>query len=342
MVRMTGLSSVEVGHDVDSDQMVRNYLVPLSGQEVPSRTGKVPRALEMFRANAGSMLDDLIGFARSWRPDVLVFEPTEWAGPIVAQALGIPAVRHLFGADLAYRARTLAAGLLAPLAEPYGVGEVNTLGSVTIDPMPASAQVDSVRARVPIRHVPFGGYGNYGGSECGSPSDRPRVCVTWGRTIGRLEPARMLGARVVRALSTLDLDVIIAVDSTQLAHLGSVGEQATVITDAPLDSIVGDCDLVVAHGGAATTLTSLAAGTPLLLIPQLPDHIGHSAAVEKVGAAAVLDAAAADQQSISQLVRKLLEDAAIRESAQRIQAEIGRQPTPAQVVADMDSWLIAG
>ncbi|MFC7614030.1 hypothetical protein ACFQV2_11165 [Actinokineospora soli] len=41
--------------------------------------------------------DDLLALARWWRPDVVVRTPPEFAGPLVAEVLGVPVVEHSFG-----------------------------------------------------------------------------------------------------------------------------------------------------------------------------------------------------------------------------------------------------
>ncbi|MGH3902014.1 MAG: nucleotide disphospho-sugar-binding domain-containing protein, partial [Pseudonocardiaceae bacterium] len=123
-IRQTGLPGVSVGKDVDAVNMVRGYLLPseVNGNgtagDGPSRTsaavptGKGPRALQMLLAHAESMVDDLVQHARGWKPDVVVFEPTALAGPLAAAAVGVPAVRQLYGVDLVYQARERLSQLL--------------------------------------------------------------------------------------------------------------------------------------------------------------------------------------------------------------------------------------
>ncbi|MET9068873.1 hypothetical protein [Streptosporangium sandarakinum] len=60
------------------------------------------------------------GGARHWRPDLVVFEPTSYAGPLVAALLGVPAVRHIHGVDMTYQARDIVPEVLAPTAARLG------------------------------------------------------------------------------------------------------------------------------------------------------------------------------------------------------------------------------
>jgi len=70
----------------------------------------------MLHAHADSMVDELISLAKDFRPDVVVYDPTALAGALAAAAIGVPAVRQLYGADLMLRARSVLPELLAPLA----------------------------------------------------------------------------------------------------------------------------------------------------------------------------------------------------------------------------------
>lgn len=55
--------------------------------------------------SAPAMVDDLVRHARWWRPDLVVWDPLTFAGPIAARACGAAHVRLLFGLDLIGRMR---------------------------------------------------------------------------------------------------------------------------------------------------------------------------------------------------------------------------------------------
>ncbi|GIF07106.1 glycosyl transferase [Actinoplanes siamensis] len=341
-IESTGLTAVEVGTDVDAAGMVRGYVLPAeaaggAGLGTAPRTGGGPRALAMVLANAMSMADGLLDFAKQWRPDVVVYDPTAMAGPVVAAAAGVPAVRHLYGTDLMQRARRALPELLAPLAARHGVTSFDPYGTVTVDPWPESMQLPGVAGRIGMGYVPFNGPGRMPAA-LPDRSRRPRVLVTWGHTIGRVAPERFPVAEVTAALAR-DASVVVAVSHRQ-QHLllEKLPDGVTVLVDAPLHHLAGECDLVVSHGGAGTVLTALHAGTPLLLVPQLPDHAGHAARVLARGVGQVLTYDEMTGDRLRAEAAALLSGDAGTAAAQ-VRAEMLEEKPPAAIAAGLPDLL---
>jgi UDP:flavonoid glycosyltransferase YjiC (YdhE family) len=333
----TGLPAQTVGGDVDAVAMVRGYALPSAddeGGQAP-RTGRGPRAMRMFLAHAESMVDGLVELAADWRADLVLFEPTALAGPVAAAAVGVPAVRQLYGTDLLLRARSLLPELLAPLAERHGAGAFDPFGAVTVDPTPPSLQVPADHRRLPMRYVPFNGPGRRP-AELPAPQGRPRVCVTWGHTMARLSPRKFLLPTVVDAVSDLDVDLVAAVSADQVDLLGPMPARVRVVVDAPLHQVLPGYDLVVAHGGAGTVLTAVHHGVPLLLVPQLPDHTGHAARVVATGAGEVLTRDEASPARLREEVLRLVADGPERRAVQALRREMHQQPAPAALVAELE------
>lgn len=350
-----GLPGAAVGTDVDAVDLVRGYVLPaasevagnvagnVAGDESGNvaRTGRGPRALRMLRAHAESMVDGLVALAKDWRPDLVVFEPTALAGPIAAAAVGVPAVRQLYGTDLLLRARGLLPELLAPVAQRVGVGEFDPFGVVTVDPVPTSAQLPVDYPRIAMRYVPFNGAGV-------RPEPLPHKCakrvgVTWGHTMARLDPRLFLAGEVAAELSDVDdVELVVLVSREQRELLPELPAETRILVDVPVHQVVGECDLLVGHGGAGTVLTAVAAGVPMLLVPQLPDHAGHAARVLATGAGAVLTRDEADPARIRAETRRLLDSAAHRAAVLALRAESRRAATPAEVVTELVTTLVEG
>jgi UDP:flavonoid glycosyltransferase YjiC (YdhE family) len=339
----TGLPGANVGSDVDAVEMVRGYLLPTGTDRVNGqapRLGKGPRAVAMFLAHAESMVDDLITLARDWAADLIVSEPTAWAGPIAAAAIGVPAVRHLYGTDLMNRAVDVVKDALRPLAQAHGVSDVDPRGALTIDPTPPGFQLPGTDyPKVGMRYVPFNGPGRLPGWLRTRPT-RQRVCVTWGHTMAKVAPPRFIVRDVLDVLAKLDVEVVAAVSSEQLEILGDVPAGVRVAESVPLNLLTPSCDLVVAHGGAGTVLTALTSGVPMLLIPQLPDHVGHAGRVLATGAGAVLTRDEATPAEISTEATRLLHGTEEREAAAQLARRNAAQPPPAEIVAHLE--LLAG
>uniref|UniRef100_UPI001040F4CF nucleotide disphospho-sugar-binding domain-containing protein n=1 Tax=Actinomadura roseirufa TaxID=2094049 RepID=UPI001040F4CF len=295
----TGLPFAPVGRDVDAVAVFRDIVHPPAGQ---AGRGGGPRVLALLNELAEAMTDDLVRLARGRRADLVVFEPTAFAGPLAAAAAGIPAVRHLYGTDLMGAAAAFLPDALAPLSGRLGLDAVDPFGVATIDPCPAGLQVPTGSRRIAMRYVPYNGPGQLpppSPRAATSPDGaRPRVCVTWGTTYGRLDPALVLAGDVARAAADLPVDVVVAVAPGQRDMLGELPPGTRVAEGAPLHLLLPRCDAVVAHGGAGTLLTALDAGLPQLLLPRLPDHVRHSARITETGAGIVLPAADAAPAAI--------------------------------------------
>ena len=89
-----------------------------------------------------------------WRPDLVVSEASEYAGPIMAGARGIPFVRHGWGLAITPEADHFAADQLA--------GELKRLeldglppAAMELDAWPASLQLPASTATHRVRYIPY-------------------------------------------------------------------------------------------------------------------------------------------------------------------------------------------
>ncbi|GAA0525897.1 DUF1205 domain-containing protein [Paractinoplanes ferrugineus] len=337
----TGLPVVPVGADVDVPGLVRGYAsgapVPApvpsaAGPSAPGPTGppRTPRALAMVVALAEAMTPDLLRLARDFRPDLLVFETTTWAGPLVAGALGVPSARFLYGVDMLHAFRGAAAGALAPLTGRLGIDRVDVGGDLVVDPAPESLRLPVDYRPQPIRYVP------YNGTAAAAPvlpprGDRPRVCVTWGTTMSKLGGQRFLAGEVGRLIGA-DHEVLYAVTDEQAGQLGEVPPGAIVCRSVPLHLVLETCAAVVHHGGAGTMLTALTAGLPQVIVPQLPDHATHARQLTGAGAGLTLDRAGCDAPGLREALAALLGEPSFGVSARAAQRQMHDHPTPVELV----------
>ncbi|MEV0998878.1 nucleotide disphospho-sugar-binding domain-containing protein [Nonomuraea sp. NPDC050202] len=359
------LPAAVLGTDVDTAGMVHEYLLPLPGGPAPRREGKGPRVLRMLTAHAESMTGDLIRLIRDWRADLVVYDQVTLAGPIAAAATGVPAVRQLYGFDLLQRARGVLPDALAPLAERFGAGPVDPFGAATVDPVPASVQVPGDHRLLPMRYLPYNGPETTPWQPPEPPGRRrrPRVCVSWGHTIAKVDPSRFIADGIAAALAETGVDVVLAVSAAQLDLLaarrdaagepsgvardlpGALPDGVRVVVDVPLRNVLRDCDAFVGHGGAGGILTALAHGVPMLLVPQLPDHAGHTGRVAAGGAAAVLSLAELTPAAVRDEVTRLLDDPEPRRAAGELREEMRSQAAPAEVagaLAGLRPSLVSG
>lgn len=328
----TGLPAAPVGDDVDAESVFRDIVRP-SGQQA---NGGGPRVLGLLNELAAAMVDDLIRLASGWRADLIVFEPTAFAGPLAAAVVGVPAVRHLYGTDLMSAAGRFLPDALRPLADKLGLDGVDPFGVATVDPWPGGVQVPTGSRRLPIRHLPYNGPGVLPPPGLQAGSGRPRVCVTWGTTLSRLDSALFLAGESIRAISDLEVDVVAAVTPAQRDLLGPLPSNVHVAESAPLHLLLPRCDAVVSHGGAGTSLVALANGLPQVLVPRLPDHVRHAARIAEANAGVVVPAAPFDATAIREGLATVLGSSAYRDTVESLRQEMRDQPTPAQIVPELE------
>jgi UDP:flavonoid glycosyltransferase YjiC (YdhE family) len=335
-IRTSGLPSVSVGRDIDVISRQRPLLERVGPVRVrvplDQLRGKITQAFRIFADLAEVMLDDLLSFAGTWRPDMVVYEPTTYAGPLAAAVLGVPAVRHTWGIDYTYRAHEYEPEVLAPLCARLGLPGVETLGAVTVDVCPPSLQVPTTYPRLGMRYIPYNGPGLLP-RWLTEPKDRPRVCVTWGTSNTRLDEGLFLADDVVKAVEDVDAEVVVTVTPADHDRLRPVPSHLRVVEALPLHLLVPSCDLVIHQGGLGTTLTSAWAGVPQLVIPQLHDQGLNALQLKATGAGSLVYGVEATPQLIREAAGEVLGTAGYRTAARTLATEMSRQPAPHETVS---------
>jgi UDP:flavonoid glycosyltransferase YjiC (YdhE family) len=356
-ITQSGLPAVVVGHDVDVagifDRMSsKSHTSAGAGRGGADRHDKPPwenrdrlspeqqrewslRGLGMFVAPAEAMIDDLLDFARHWRPDLVVYEPTSFAGPLAAARLGIPGVRHLWGMDYTLESTGLHAVALAPVMDRLGLAEIASVGAVTVDNCPGSLQVPGDHPRLPVRFVPYNGPGTAPGWLLDPPA-RPRVCVTLGTTNSRLMPNLVQTRPVLEALSRAGLEVVAALSTRDAARLGPPPAGVRVAQSLPLHLLLPSCDLILHQGGMGTSMTALAHGVPQLIMPVLPDQTWGARHFVAAGVATQVPLWEASEKVLTDRASQMVGTPGYRAAAAALQAEIAAQPPPSAVVARLE------
>ena len=304
-------------------------------------------------AAAEVMTGELIAFARSWRPDVVVHDTASFAGPVVAAVLGRPNVRHLTGVGL--RPMERRAG--GPDALPEYAALFDRLGvpprlppTLTIDPSPRSLRLPVDGLCLEQRFVPYNGSGTQPHWLL-TPGKRPRVCVSWGYSV--LSAALALGREAIMpclaaiaGLVELDVEVVLLATARHLALLGDLPPAVRVVESTPLHLVLADCDLIVHQAGDGTALTAAAVGVPQLTVTSKPDPALTSDRLAAIGAAIHLPyrEVAMDplpHKLIGGAAEQMLAEPSYRAAAARLRQEMAGQPTPAQLVPVLDR-LVGG
>lgn len=344
----SGLTAVPVGPDIDVTRELRERFAALSSTRVTTgvsaaaagraRARELP-GNQMGRVTMGSvlegclaMLDDALEFTARWRPDLVVFEPTGFLGPAVARLRGLPSARVLWAPDYTAGLQAITNRLFGAEFERFGLVDVDLTGTLTLDPCPPRLQVrDNVRRR-PMRYVPYPGPRPSAPHALTVRGGRRRVAMTWGTTTHNLGMSdSYLAPRVLRALSALDADIVLAVGPRELPEFGELPANVIHAGPVPLREVLPACDAVVHQAGGGTTMTSVLAGPPQLAMPTLDDTTFNAECLAATGAGIHLGPDA-DETEIRRNARSLLDDPAYREQARRLRAEAAAMPPPSDVV----------
>jgi UDP:flavonoid glycosyltransferase YjiC (YdhE family) len=227
---------------------------------------------------------DLVDFARTWRPDLVLWDVTMPAGGIAARACGAAHARLVNGEDaLAYSLdrlddnadRLRAAGLdpnplatmLAPLAERYGM-EVDRellVGQWSVDSLPERLSPRTRTTRVRMRHIPYAGPDQLPRWLREEPT-RPRIAMSLGESTRRF----IVGdwdrtPSIMRAFDGLDLDVVATLNSAQLHGVEKVPDNVRTIEWVNLTHLLPTCSALIHHGGIGTYSAAVVAKVPQLV-----------------------------------------------------------------------------
>jgi UDP:flavonoid glycosyltransferase YjiC (YdhE family) len=123
------------------------------------------------------------------------------------------------------------------------------------------------------------------------------------------------------------------------AALGALPSTVHVEQWLPLAPLLARCDAVVCHAGTGTTLASLAAGLPLVLIPQGADQFDNARACQRAGAAQVLLGDQVTPEAVREAIDAVLADASrARAAARGLAAEIASMPSATAVARTLTTF----
>ncbi|MET7395839.1 activator-dependent family glycosyltransferase [Dactylosporangium sp. NPDC005572] len=303
-----------------------------------------------FKLHNAPLVTELVAMARHWRPDLVLWEPFTYAGPIAAKACGAAHGRLLFTADVFgvvhERLRRLApprrdplAGYLRTHAEQFGVDYDDDMvsGQFTVDQLPDSLRVGADLHYVPMRYVPYGGPAVVPKWLWTAP-ERPRVALTMGLSATEHFSGYTFSvADVLSALADLDVEVVATVAATEQERLGTVPDNARVVDYVPLHALAPTCTAVVNHGGFGTLSTVALHGVPQLLLPYHFEGPLLAGRLVAQGAGLALDSGEATGDAVRAGLLRLLGEASFAERAGALRDEIRALSAPNEVADQLEA-----
>jgi glycosyltransferase (activator-dependent family) len=312
-------------------------------------------------AASESFLDEALRFARQWKPDLVVWDPLIYAGPLIARAVGAAHVRMLYAADQTARLGVQYQEMMRRL-DPSGrqedpfvawmsgwlerhgstYDESLRYGMATIDPSPRCVQHDLDVGYIPVRFVAVNRPLPIPRWVVEEPR-RPRVCLTLGvsnRQVHGHEEASV--ANLLGGLADLDVDVIATLNAAQLATVPKVPENVRAVDFIPMNELLASCSAIVHQGGGATIGNAVVNGVPQLIVPGTTWSERHSAiAQEKRGFGLLLDLDQVTATTIRRDVKRLVEEPSFRQCAVEVQQEMAATPTLSDIVPQLEALAAA-
>ncbi|MBU2671042.1 DUF1205 domain-containing protein [Actinoplanes bogorensis] len=314
-IRRSGLTTVVAGGDATFFNCW-----PAGTQLV----GRPQTDLTVFAAVAERMLPDVLAVVESWRPDLVISDPVEFAGPVAATKANVPWVRHEWGIPVPPELMDLARATIADRLSALGPA---TSPVAVVDTCPPSLSASSAPV-LPMRYVPFS-------TACTapdwlySPSSRPRIAVSLGTV-----PVSADGLAIaVRGLAALDCEVIVSGSGAEA--LTDLPPNVRRIAWVPHHLLLPTCDLLVHHGGSNSAMAALTLGVPHLVMPQMADQFNIADRLTGAGVARTIPFADRTAAAVHAGATAVLADSSFRASSTTLRAEIEAMPSPATVAAEL-------
>lgn len=308
--------------------------------------------------NNDAQIDQLVEVARSWRPDLVIWESFSIAGAVVAVATGAAHARLVSGPELALQMVTRGHFLrhrdrqpeplredptaewldwtLERLGSDRRFEETMLTGQWVVDTRPGSLRQELDLPTVPMRYVPYNGRCTVP-AWLHEPAGRRRVCVTLGTSITREDSERFrltdTLAALFRSLAGLDVEIIAALDPAQRDALPELPGNIRATDFVPLNELAPSCSVIVHHAGYQTKATADLHGVPQVVIvgyEWVSEDMGEE--YEKSGATLAVSARDLTAEVLREKILRLLDEPSYAERARELRTEIRAMPTPNEVV----------
>src|SRR5215472_2923734 len=182
--------------------------------KVPPRQGRMMAFSTSFAAfEVPPRVGDLRRLVHSWKPDLIVHESAEYAGPLVAELEGLPSANHVFGFMVKEDVLAAAGDAAAKHWVANGLPPPDRGGMFRgpyLDIVPPSMQYENISTVPNVRHlrpVPLSKPGHRVADWMLKLGAQPVGLVTFGTVFNeRPELFRL----VIDAMAGLDVDVVVA------------------------------------------------------------------------------------------------------------------------------------
>lgn len=342
-VQELGFAAFPAGSDVGLEPVTR----PLAEVDMAHET----RVLRdgFARRIARERIVDLLPLCAEWRPDLIVWEETDFGAVIVAERLGLPHASVLVSAAGSFVRPDLLVEALDEVRAEQGLPPDPTAAMLSrhlvLSPFPQSFRDPAYPLPPETQGLRLFDIDDRVG-EAGPPDwarrlpDAPVVYVTLG-TVFNHESGDLF-SRLLEGLRALPINVLVTVGrEIDPAGLGPQPSNVTIQRYVPQANVLPHVDMVVSHGGSGSILGAIAFGRPMVVIPMGADQPLNAERCVALGVGRVLDAVRATPQDVAKAVSVVLADAAYRQAAERLGDEVAALPGPEYAVALLERFVTA-
>jgi UDP:flavonoid glycosyltransferase YjiC (YdhE family) len=289
-----------------------------------------------IRLDARAAVPGMLDVCRRWNPDVVVSEISELAGPLVAEALGIPTVcvgifqqgkgDAVVGARSVMRAIDELRAELGLANDPDGERFLSAPYFTLVPEALEDPATPRSRAAWRFRDLDAPHAGAHTDRFAGD--ERPLVYLTFGSVAPTMEFFPEIYRGAIAAFAALPVRVLVTVGRDRdPAELGPLPANVQVERWVPQREVMPHAAAMVCHGGSGTVTMGLAAGVPMAVVPLFADQPFNAERVAAIGAGIAVEGGPQAVATLGDAVSKLLVDPAYRANAERVAEEMRSLPS---------------
>ncbi len=284
-----------------------------------------------IRIDSRAAYPHVLDAVERWSPDLVMFEETENAAPLAAEAAGVPAV--CVGISLrtaTFKFRPVIASALDDVRADLGLAPDPELERFLDTPYftltppsmehPGLAEGDdALRFREPDAHPPRPLPAWWPNGEA------PLVYLTFGSVAPTMDYFPGVYRDAIDALAMLPVRVLVTVGRDRdPRELGPLPPSVHVARWVPQADVMPHAAAIVCHGGYGTVRAGLAAGVPMVVLPLFADQPYNARRVAELGAGIALEPGT---DGLTDAVRSLITDPSYRQAARQVAEDTRRLPT---------------
>ena len=277
-------------------------------------------------------LPGTLALIEEWGAELVVRESAEFSGAIAAERLGVPYAT--VGVSLSASTEHVYAASAAPVVDELrtGVGlapdpEISGLRSAPFLTRAPRSLDDPSRPVAALRFSEARDAAPQPLPDWWDGSVAPLVYLSFGTEVPTMPFFPDLYKEAIAALAEQPLRVLVTIgDKADPAELDPLPASVHVERWVPQAAVMPHAAAMVGHGGSGSTLTALAWGLPMALVPLFADQPANAERVAAAGAGVILEGGPPAVAGLAEAVNEVVAEPRYAAAAGRLRDEIAGQP----------------